>query len=96
MIQFDESEYLHSTVSDCTLVAVALLLGKQTADDLLYSGEKYVAINRLDTARSGPIHQTRSDNDNDTGPYDIWYPSDDQEPEDTAEDAKVRSLADTG
>ena len=96
MIQFDESEYGNYALSGRSMRQVALLLGPECATKLIYNGDRYVSLDRLAAARSGTIHQTRTNDYDDTGPCDIWYPSNDQEPEDTAKDAEVRSLADTG
>ncbi|GKU76836.1 hypothetical protein [Paenibacillus sp. L3-i20] len=44
MIEFHESEHDKSTVSDCTLRAVALLFGKEAADKLLIRGNEHVGL----------------------------------------------------
>lgn len=57
MIEFHEDEYYKSPLSDRSLRLVAFLFDKETADKLLYAGDKYV---RLDNISRGSILQTRS------------------------------------
>lgn len=88
MITFDESEYMSSTVSDCTLRAVAFLLGKEAADSLLYRSE----CHGLDTTWGRTIHKVRTEPDDSDYVFDIFS----EAAESPAPVAQVSALAHSG
>ncbi|WP_214629983.1 hypothetical protein [Paenibacillus agaridevorans] len=92
MIEFHEDEYMQYSVSDKAYNLVALLFGKQTAEKLLYTGDRYVGFNRLDATRGRTTPEERSDTCDDSGPFDIWNTSDVEESETAAPAEKVSAL----
>lgn len=52
MIEFDESEYLESTVDDATLLLVLLFCGQEAKDKLLYRSPPCTTTYSLQSNRS--------------------------------------------
>lgn len=92
MIELHEEEHSNTALSDLSMRRVALLLGPECATKLLYAGDKYVSLVRLDPTRDRPAPEKWIDGYDDSGPFDIWHTPVDQESETVAPVEEVSAL----